>query len=112
MGIKKFTKNDNSFVCENCGAKVEKLGYTSRDHCPNCLVSKHVDIFPGDRQNTCKGLMTPVGIKVLKDGYTIEYVCSKCGEHHNNKSATDDNFETILKVMNKTYKQSAFQKKQ
>lgn len=29
-----FTKIDESFVCENCGRKVEKLGYTCRNHCP------------------------------------------------------------------------------
>ena len=108
MGIKNFTKNDSEFVCEHCGAKVEKLGYTSRDHCPNCLASKHVDVFPGDRQNTCKGTMFPVGVLVKKDGYTIEYECSVCGAHHNNKSAEDDNFETILSVMNKTYKKEKF----
>ena len=27
-----FTKIDESFVCENCGRKVEKLGYTCRNH--------------------------------------------------------------------------------
>lgn len=111
MGIKKFSKNDNGFVCENCGFIVEKLGYTSRDHCPNCLVSKHIDINPGDRQNTCKGLLIPVSIKLQKEGYQIEYQCAKCGEHHNNKSAIDDSFETILKVMNKTYKHTQYKGK-
>lgn len=108
MVLKQFTKNDNGFVCECCGYKVEKLGYTSRDHCPNCLVSKHVDVFPGDRQNKCAGLMIPTGISVLKDGYIIEYTCSKCGEHHRNKSAEDDNFDTILSAMNKSYKVERF----
>lgn len=108
MALKQFTKNDNGFVCECCGYKVEKLGYTSRDHCPNCLVSKHVDVFPGDRQNKCAGLMIPTSISVLKDGYIIEYTCSKCGEHHRNKSAEDDNFDTILSVMNKSYKVERF----
>ncbi len=44
--MKNFTKNDNEFECENCGAHVDKLEYTSRDHCPKCLYSKHVDILP------------------------------------------------------------------
>ena len=48
--MKQFTKRDEEFICENCGKKVEKLGYTSRDHCPHCLCSKHVDCFPGDRK--------------------------------------------------------------
>ncbi|MDO4282434.1 MAG: RNHCP domain-containing protein [Clostridia bacterium] len=41
-----FIKNDNGFICKNCGKKVEKLGYTSRDHCNFCLYSLHVDIEP------------------------------------------------------------------
>lgn len=49
-----FLKNDNEFNCINCGKKVEKLKYTSRDHCNHCLYSLHVDITPGDRENTCK----------------------------------------------------------
>lgn len=108
MEVKHFSKNDCGFVCEHCGFSVEKLNYSSRDHCPNCLCSKHVDIFPGDRQNPCKGLMFPVSVGVLKDGFVIEYECEKCGEHHNNKSAEDDKFETVLKVMNKTYKKENF----
>lgn len=107
----KFIKNDNSFVCELCGAKVEKLGYTSRDHCPVCLTSKHVDIFPGDRQNECQGLMKPVDIKMSSKGYVIQYKCTKCGELHNNKTSNDDNFGTILSVMNKTYNLNKFKKK-
>lgn len=101
--MKKFSKNDSGFVCLNCGKSVEALGYTSRDHCPHCLASIHVDINPGDRLNTCRGIMYPTFIEIKSKGYVINYVCSKCGEKHNNKSATDDNFETILSVMNKTY---------
>ena len=63
--MKNFTKNDEEFICENCGIKVDPLGYTSRDHCPNCLCSKHVDINPGDREADCKGLLKP--IQVLPD---------------------------------------------
>ena len=38
-----FTEIDEEFICENCGSKVEKLGYSCRNHCPTCLHSKHVD---------------------------------------------------------------------
>ena len=102
--MKQFSKNDSGFICANCGKEVEPLGYTSRDHCPYCLCSIHVDINPGDRQNSCKGLMVPKFVEIKSKGYVINYECSKCGENHNNKSAEDDNFETILSVMNKTYK--------
>ena len=63
--MKNFTKNDEEFICENCGAKVDPLGYSSRDHCPHCLCSKHVDINPGDREAECRGLLKP--IQVLPD---------------------------------------------
>ena len=42
--MKLFTENDNEFICEKCNKKVDKLLYSSRDHCPYCLYSKHVDI--------------------------------------------------------------------
>ena len=57
--MKNFTKNDEGFICKNCGRKVEKLGYTSRDHCPYCLCSIHIDNNPGDRANDCKGILRP-----------------------------------------------------
>ena len=102
--MKNFTKNDDTFICLNCGARVDKLGFTSRDHCPNCLVSIHVDINPGDRMNDCKGILAPIDVEYnANKGYVILYRCEKCGLMHKNKSAEDDNFQTLLKVMNKTY---------
>ena len=100
---RKFTKNDNGFKCVCCGEDVKPLGYSSRDHCPNCLTSVHVDVNPGDRLNDCKGVLIPVSITCKNQNYVITYKCEKCGELHNNKAAKDDNFETILSVMNGTY---------
>ena len=97
---KKFTMKDESFVCDVCGKKVEKLNYTARDHCNFCLSSKHVDIFPGDREETCHGILKPISIeKGSKDRYKIVYKCQKCGAIRKNISATDDNFEKILEIM-------------
>lgn len=42
----KFIEIDEEFICENCGHKVQRLGYSCRNHCPYCLYSKHVDINP------------------------------------------------------------------
>ncbi len=95
-------KNDNSFVCVNCGKQVEKLGYTSRNHCPFCLYSLHVDIEPGDRANTCKGILEPIAVEnSTKKGYIIVFKCKKCGKIVRNKSAIDDNFEALLEVSKK-----------
>lgn len=97
--MKQFTKNDEGFVCENCGNKVEKLGYTSRDHCPNCLCSKHVDNMPGDRKEECHGILRPIKVELnSKKGYVIIYKCDKCGEIKKNKSAIDDNMDLIIKL--------------
>lgn len=91
---------DENFICENCGKEVSKLGYTARDHCSHCLYSKHVDNNPGDRSNTCLGLMTPVGIEKYKNSYKIIYKCNKCHTLHKNIMANDDNFEMIIKLSN------------
>ena len=92
-------KNDMGFVCSNCGREVSPLKYTSRNHCPYCLHSLHVDNIPGDRANTCRGLMKPISIENSpKKGYVIVYKCSKCGEIKRNKSADDDDFDKILEV--------------
>ena len=70
--MKRFNELDESFECEQCHKNVEKLNYSSRDHCPYCLYSKHVDINPGDRENPCKGLLKPIGIEKYKDTYEAQ----------------------------------------
>lgn len=89
---------DENFICENCGYSVEKLNYTARDHCPICLYSKHVDILPGDRANTCHGLLKPIGIEKFKDTYKILYKCDKCNNTHKNIMANDDNMDLIIEL--------------
>ena len=106
-----FTKNDNGFICANCGKEIKPLGYTSRDHCTSCLCSIHVDVMPGDRANTCLGLLVPVNVEInSKKGYVINYKCNKCNELHNNKAAEDDKFSTILSIMKGTYNHKNFKK--
>ena len=87
---------DDEFICENCGKLVPKLEISARDHCPNCLYSKHVDINPGDRGNTCLGLMIPIDIEKYKNTYKIVYKCSKCGQIHKNIMASDDDMDKII----------------
>jgi len=87
----------------NVAAKKTKgTGYT--DHCPKCLWSKHTDILPGDRQAKCQGLKEPLAAEVKSDKYTIYYQCQKCGYQFRVKSAPDDNFEEVLKLVNKPIK--------
>ena len=96
--MKRFNELDEGFRCENCHKEVVPLGYTSRDHCPYCLYSKHVDINPGDRNNSCKGLLKPIGIEKYKDTYKIIYKCETCQEIHKNIIAKDDDMNTIIEI--------------
>jgi len=89
---------DEEFICENCGKNVEKLRVTARDHCPFCLYSKHVDKMPGDRKNTCQGLLKPIEIEKFKGTYKIIYKCEKCHETHKNIMAPDDNMDKIIEI--------------
>ena len=96
--LKKFHELDETFICEHCHKTVPKLGYTSRDHCPYCLYSKHVDINPGDRSNQCKGLLKPIGLEKYKDTYKILYQCIKCNQTHKNIIAKDDDMNELIKI--------------
>ena len=88
MEQKRFTKNDSGFVCGHCGKTVEPLGYTSRNHCPYCLWSRHLDENPGDRAGDCGGMMEPVGAEPdPKKGYVIIHKCTVCGAVRRNKAA-------------------------
>lgn len=88
MEIKRFSKNDEGFVCQNCGFEVKPLGKTSRNHCPKCLCSIHIDINPGDRAAECLGLLVPIFCEPdPKKGYIITHKCKKCGDIRRNKAA-------------------------
>ena len=104
MEGKRFTKNDSGFICENCGAAVEPLGSSSRDHCPYCLCSIHIDNMPGDRANPCHGILDPVRVELNpKKGYVIVYRCRRCGEIKRNCAANDarvqpDDIDRIIRL--------------
>jgi hypothetical protein len=96
---KRFSKNDAGFVCVNCGELVAPLLTSSRDHCTKCLCSVHCDINPGDRANTCMGIMFPIGIeRDGKKGIIIKYHCDTCNEYHQCKAAPDDNYDEIVRL--------------
>ena len=97
-----FTEIDEEFICEHCGKKVEKLGYSCRNHCNHCLYSLHVDITPGDRKNECKGVLVPINVELnTKKGEVIVYKCKKCGSIVKNIVAKDDNRDEIYKIIKK-----------
>ena len=92
---RKFQRMKEDFTCEQCGSLVLGDGYTN--HCPQCLWSKHVDIHPGDRLETCRGLMEPVEVTYQGGEYIILHHCVICGHEKRNKASKDDmfNWETI-----------------
>lgn len=96
--MKRFNMIDENFICDHCRKEVSALEYSARDHCPFCLYSKHLDIFPGDRANKCQSLMEPIGIEKFKDTYKIIYKCTKCNEIHKNICANDDDFNKIIEL--------------
>jgi hypothetical protein len=75
---------------------VEGDGYTN--HCPQCLWSKHVDVFPGDRKEECGGMMEPIRVEVKNREYTIIHKCTKCGVEKPNKAVEDDNFDMLVQI--------------
>ncbi len=104
MEQKRFTKNDSGFICAHCQKEVHPLGFTSRNHCPFCLWSLHVDVNPGDRANECKGQMEPIRVEPdAKKGYVIIHRCTKCGEIHRNRAAHEakdqpDSIRLLIKL--------------
>lgn len=94
--MKRFQRKIEDFVCEKCGTAVAGTGYTN--HCPKCLYSKHVDVNPGDRANSCGGIMKPTGLEMDHGEYIILHVCEKCGEKKKNKTAKNDDPEALIKL--------------
>ena len=93
---KKFKKKVENFICENCGLEVIGQGYTN--HCPKCLWSKHVDVFPGDRSENCRGFMRPIGLKIENGKESIFHKCEKCGEVRLCKVSGEDDRGEILNL--------------
>lgn len=95
-------EQDQAFKCGHCrqfiGAPI--AGGRQRNHCPNCLYSRHVDdTMPGDRKSTCGSMMKPVGLMSRRNGeQVLIHQCLGCGKQDPNRIAADDNpalLETI-----------------
>lgn len=99
------------FTCKYCGIYVSSQslvsGVNNRNHCPNCLYSRHLDLFQaGDRLCACKGMMAPVGLTVkrITDKYNsnalgelmLVHHCLACSSVSINRIAADDNNVNLL----------------
>jgi len=92
------------FKCVNCHTYVSceprLAGVSSRNHCPYCLWSRHLDLQkPGDRLAACREKMEPVGLTLKKSHrkygeergeLMLIHVCRECGKVSINRIASDD----------------------
>lgn len=105
MQGKKFTDINESFTCAHCGEQVLPSSRSCRNHCPHCLHSLHLDVFPGDRAADCGGLMVPVAVHYhSKKGYQIVHECQRCGTRTRNIAALGDelqpdSLDELLRIM-------------
>lgn len=93
-----FIKNKEDFICENCSFENIGNGYTN--HCSRCLFSKHVDINPGDRLNSCGGLMNPVYVSYTNKEKYVIHRCLKCSYEKKNLLNDDDSVDVMIKIQN------------
>jgi len=95
-------EKERSFRCGHCRLDVpsDALGTAHRNHCPNCLWSRHLDDHrPGDRAAECGSLMEPIAITVRGDGeWVLVHRCTGCDELRLNRTAGDDNPLILLRV--------------
>lgn len=91
-----FQKKIESFECAVCGVLVQGDGYTN--HCPQCLWSRHCDINPGDRAETCQGLMEPVAYGLKHGEKTLVHRCQKCGVERQNRLDPNDNLKRLYQL--------------
>jgi len=102
------------FVCRYCqhfvSADARLSGVHHRNHCPNCLASRHLDLFEaGDRLSACQARMTAVALTLKRsprkyarpgDGeLMLVHVCEDCRKVSLNRIAADDLNEQVLGVL-------------
>lgn len=94
--------DDQAFNCGHCrqfiGAPI--TGGRHRNHCPNCLYSKHVDgKMPGDRKSDCHSMMAPIGLLSRRNGeQVLIHLCLGCGKEDPNRVAADDNPLLLMRI--------------
>jgi RNHCP domain-containing protein len=101
----------NHFRCAGCRLEVSLIvpGTAHRNHCPNCLVSLHVDRrIPGDRASGCHGRMEALSMSIRPDGeWMLIHQCLHCGELSTNRIAGDDNALALVRLALKPLKDTS-----
>lgn len=99
------------FTCRHCKCFViinDIMGTANRNHCNQCLWSRHVDEAKGDRLATCQGSMEPIGLTFKHDGYgrqgeiMVIHLCSSCQKLSINRVARDDDEQQLVRVFDQS----------
>ncbi|MFI0423599.1 RNHCP domain-containing protein [Spongiactinospora sp. 9N601] len=92
----------DAFRCVGCRLDVPLAapGTAHRNHCPNCLTSRHLDErVPGDRRAGCGGRMAALSVTARPDGeWLIIHHCLSCGGLSVNRIAGDDNALALIRI--------------
>lgn len=95
-------REELAFRCRQCKLMVwpPASGGRHRNHCPYCLISRHVDgTTPGDRASTCGGTMAPKGTFTRPNGeHVLVHRCLTCVFERHNRVASDDDFHLVLSL--------------
>jgi hypothetical protein len=105
------------YRCDFCQKWVsinQSMGTAHRNHCPNCLWSKHLDLEkPGDRKSGCRAAMEPIGLTFKQEGWDkygkpkqgelmVVHRCLTCFKISINRIAADDEPKMILAVFKRS----------
>ncbi len=87
-------QGNEAFTCARCNASVLPRQIGFRNHCPECLWCRHVDVVPGDRQSDCGGLMEPIALEGSQgSGWYLVHRCTACGAVRRNQTAEKDSVQ-------------------
>ena len=97
---KHFIDRNEGFVCLHCGFENGPSKKSCRNHCRQCLFSKHVDEeIPGDRDSHCGALMKPIALEQhSQKGQMIVHECIRCGKRMRNTVAADDDLDAVIEL--------------
>jgi RNHCP domain len=105
-------RQPSTFRCRHCGLDVstQAPGTAHRNHCPNCLWSRHLDDdTPGDRDADCGASMEPIAVSVRRDGeWVLIHRCTMCDALNLNRTAGDDNPLLLLRLAVKPIVEAPF----
>ena len=99
------------FTCIHCRSQVptQSYGTRHRNHCPQCLWSRHVDEETGDRRSPCTQPMKPISIAIRDDGeWSLIHRCTGCGTLRTNRIAGDDHELSLLSLALRPLAQAPF----